>query len=148
MSSTPEIRPASAEDLQPAIRLLAQAGLPTGDLTIERLALVAEQDGEFVGAIGLESFGATGLLRSLVVDPGQRTGGLGRLLVAALEELAAGKGVHELWLLTIDADAYFEKLGYAREPRSAAPAAIAATEEFSSLCPGDAVLMKKNLRRA
>lgn len=127
------------------MRLLARAGLPTDDVSIERLALVAEHDGHVVGLIGLEPFGSLGLLRSLVVATECRSNGLGGQLVAALEDLAQQRGIAELWLLTIDADAFFEKLGYGREARAKAPPVIAATEEFSKLCPGNAVLMRKTL---
>lgn len=132
--------------MESALRLLAEAGLPTDDVTVERLALVAEQGERMMGLIGLEPFGSLGLLRSLVVDTECRANGLGRQLVAALEELAHQRGIAELWLLTIDADAFFDRLGYVREARAAAPSVIAATEEFSNLCPGDAVLMRKTLR--
>jgi len=54
-------------------------------------------------------------------------------------------GVDELWLLTIDADAFFVSLGYETRERSEAPEAIRNTEEFSGLCPEDAVLMSKQL---
>jgi len=66
--------------------------------------------------------------------------------VAALESQAASQGIRELWLLTIDADAWFEKLGYGARQRDQAPEAITRTAEFASLCPGDAVLMQKTLR--
>lgn len=133
-------------DVSMARTLLSAAGLPVADVTIDRLALLAEQDGKLAGFIGLEQFGALGLLRSLLVLPEKRAGGVGRALVAALEKMAADKGIGELWLLTIDADAWFERLGYRAEQREAAPQAIRQTEEFSNLCPGDAVLMRKDLR--
>ena len=49
-------------------------------------------------------------------------------------------------MLTIDADSFFEKLDYVARGRDVAPDAIRDTEEFSTLCPGDAVLMSKALR--
>jgi amino-acid N-acetyltransferase len=58
---------------------------------------------------------------------------------------AAAAGVRELWLLTIDADGWFETVEYIHCDRSEAPAAIASTEEFGNLCPGNAFLMKKSL---
>ena len=125
--------------------LLAAAGLPTEDVTIGHLALVAEQEGVVCGLIGLEQFENVGLLRSLVIARECRSVGLGRLLVDGLERLAMTQDVSELWLLTIDADAWFAKLGYTAQSRELAPAVIQQTEEFSSLCPGEAALMKKSL---
>lgn len=133
-------------DLSIARQWLSCAGLPVEDLTIDHLALVAERDGEVAGLVGLEQFETLGLLRSLIVLPARRRGGVGQALVIALDKVAADKGIDELWLLTIDADGWFEQLGYRRQDRDAAPSVIQQTEEFSSLCPGDAVLMRKALR--
>jgi amino-acid N-acetyltransferase len=132
-------------DLVIARQLLADAGLPTEDVTTGHLALVAEQAGAVCGLIGLEQFENVGLLRSLVIARECRSAGLGRLLVDELEQLAMTQDVSELWLLTIDADAWFARLGYTAQSRELAPAVIQQTEEFSSLCPGDAILMKKSL---
>ena len=139
------IRPATATDLEPSIELLEKAGLPVTDLAADRLALVAENDKVFQGVIGLESFGAVALLRSLVVAAGARGIGVGPALVTALEVACLADGVGELWLLTIDADAFFTKLGYDTRDRADAPNSIRTTEEFLGLCPGDAVLMSKRL---
>lgn len=142
-----DIRPARPADYAPATELLQAAGLPVADLSAERLQdfVVATGDGGVVGFVGLEVHAHIGLLRSLVTRSDARRLGLGRRLVAEVEALARGRGIGELWLLTIDAQAYFERLGYTREERAAAPDAIRGTAEFTSLCPGDAVLMKKSL---
>lgn len=140
-----DIRVFRSDDFAACRELIAAASLPVADLSAERLALVAESDGEINGVIGLEAFGDTGLLRSLSVAPAARRNGTGRALVEALEAHAAEQSIRELWLLTIDADGYFEKLGYECRARQDAPAAIAATEEFSGLCPADSVLMSKRL---
>lgn len=137
------IRPAQPNDLAPSIKLLAEAGLPIADVSVERLALVAERNERLVGLIGLEQYAALGLLRSLVVDSDNRRNGLGRRLIDELERVAKARGICELWLLTIDADPYFERLGFSRQSRSAVPDVIAASDEFRSLCPDDAVLMRK-----
>lgn len=107
--------------------------------------LFAFRDARQVGMIGLESYGDCGLLRSLYVDDASRGLGLGSKLLAALEAKAAGDALHELWLLTIDADPFFARHDYQVMQRSDAPVAIQDSAEFSSLCPGDAVLMRKRL---
>lgn len=141
------IRAAVARDLEVATQWLVAAELPSRDLTPAHMEgfLLALHGDRPVGMIGLEQFGPVALLRSLVVDAGCRTAGIGRLLVDALEKNAVRRGASELWLLTIDADAYFAGLGYTVRPRSEAPPAIRETPEFSTLCPGDAVLMSKRL---
>ncbi len=145
MTGAGGIRAATAQDLPAALELLRDAELPVADLCAERLALVAYRQQEVQGVIGLESFENFGLLRSLVVSSAARGRGVGAALVAALEATCWERRVQELWLLTIDADPFFGKLGYAVRSRDAAPDAIRGTEEFSDLCPGDAVLMSKEL---
>ncbi len=147
MTADPDIRRGQASDLAVARSWLNAAGLPTDDLSTAHMQdfLVALIDQQSVGMIGLEPLDSVGLLRSLIVDPSIRSKGIGEKLVNALERRAAGLGMTELWLLTIDADAYFVRLGYARMERTDAPVAIRGTAEFSSLCPDDAVLMRKTL---
>ena len=142
---TVTIRPAAAADLSTTIALLRAAGLPVDDVSLERLALVAEVGGKLQGVIGVESFGDTALLRSLGVSDEARSGGVGSALVNALESTCMASDVSEMWLLTIDADAFFRKLGYSIRARDDAPRVIRETREFSSLCPGDAILMRKIL---
>jgi amino-acid N-acetyltransferase len=139
------IRPVAPADLAASIGLLEAAGLPVADVSVEKLAFVAEKHDIFQGVIGLESYGAVALLRSLAVLSNARGSGIGPALVTALEVSCRADGVKELWLLTIDADRYFAKLGYEARDRSDAPDAIRGTQEFSGLCPGDAVLMSKKL---
>lgn len=142
-----EIRPATRSDIATATRLLEAANLPVDD--IGRKApdafLAAVVGDTLVGFIGLEQSGSVGLLRSLIIDPSFRGAGLGRVLVAALETHAGGQGISELWLLTIDADQWFTRLDYVVRERDDAPESIRKTEEFSGLCPDDAVLMSKAL---
>lgn len=146
MNDDAGLRSPKNDDLEVCVRLLSTAGLPVADVSIDRIALLAEQDGVVAGLIGLEQFESIGLLRSLVVDPASRRAGLGKTLVRALEQRATSLGIETLWLLTIDKDAYFESLGYRRQARSSAPTPITMTDEFSGLCPDNAILMSKQLR--
>jgi len=128
--------------------LLSESGLPVEDLDAGELDdfLVADTGNELMGLIGLQRFDNVGLLRSLVVRKNARSIGVGARLVGALESAALGAGVTELWLLTIDAEAFFQRRGFDIVDRSAAPECIRATAEFSDLCPGTAYLMKKEIR--
>lgn len=143
---TVQIRPSRADDLEYATALLTQAGLPIDDLEAGKLAFTAECDDAIQGLVGIETFGETALLRSLVIAEPARGKGVGQLLVAALEGASAESGVAEMWLLTIDADGWFSRIGYEVRERIDAPPSIRATREFSGLCPGDAVLMSKKIR--
>ncbi len=125
--------------------LLIESGLPVDDLGADNLDgfLVAEDGVKLVGLIGLQLYGTIGLLRSLVVARDARKLGLGGKLVGALESAAQAAGVTELWLLTIDAENFFERHDFEIMARDAAPASIQQTDEFSNLCPGTAFLMRK-----
>lgn len=126
---------------------LRAAELPVEDLSPGHMDafLIAMDRDNAVGVVGLEAYGDVALLRSLVVDPDRRGAGIGQSLVDALESKARADGIKECWLLTIDADAFFAKLGYAIRDRDSAPESIRDSSEFSSLCPMDAVLMSKRL---
>ncbi len=143
----PSLRQAESRDWKVIKTLLLETGLPVDDLDAEKICafLVAEDQSEVLGLIGLQLYDTIGLLRSLVVAKDARRSGLGGKLVGALESAAQAAGVTELWLLTIDAEKFFERHGFEIVAREAAPASIQQTEEFSSLCPGTAFLMRKIL---
>lgn len=147
---TVSLRQATGADYQGIRDLLSESGLPVDDLFPPMLEqfVVAEFGEKLVGLVGLQKFGGSGLLRSLVVSETMRGSGLGGMLVGRLESLASELGIGELWLLTIDAQHFFEKHGYGIAPREAAPPSIQTTEEFSHLCPGSAFLMRKTIPRA
>ena len=129
-------------------KLLSQAGLPTKDLTLDKLKtfLVARQEeGSLIGAIGVELYGDVGLLRSLVVHPSHRGKGIGKSLTHELESLAKQKGVKTLYLLTTTTADFFTHLGYRMIQRARVPGSIAGTEEFRNICPVSAVCLFKDL---
>lgn len=107
--------------------------------------LVAEDGQAARAVIGLERFGDCGLLRSLAVQPQLRNAGLGGELVDALECQSRGAGVRAVYLLTTTAADFFTRRGYTVVARAQAPEVIQATREFSSLCPSQAVCLRKYL---
>lgn len=127
--------------------LLQSCELSTEDITPEMLEhfLVAHLDKGLVGCVGLEVLEEVGLLRSVAVDEAHRGSGLGKELVEAMEEHARKQGVQELYLLTTTAEGFFAGLGYSKLAREAAPAGIAGTEQFASLCPSSSSFMVKTL---
>lgn len=147
VASNVAIRSAGANDLAVIGRLLADGALPTGDLDTLRAAdfVIAEIDGVPLGTAGVELYAPVGLLRSVAVARELRRRGVGAQLVAAVERRARDRGVRDLYLLTTTAERFFGRRGYARLERTAAPAAIRGTTEFSALCPATAVLMHRRL---
>jgi len=130
--------------------LLSDAGLPSSDIPGHAsLDLLAVRDGDnrLAGVIGIERYGEIGMLRSLAVAESQRGSGIGQRLVHDVESWAADRGVKMLYLLTPTASGFFDRLGYQPLTRSAAPAEIAATAQFTVLCKASAQLMRKELSK-
>lgn len=122
---------------------LDAASLPSADLADPgRLFFRFEAD-SLVGYGGLEGEGADRLLRSIVILADRRGHGLGRALVATLERQARDFGVERLHLLTTTAAPFFRAIGYADADRGTAPSAVAASREFTALCPASAAYLAK-----
>jgi N-acetylglutamate synthase-like GNAT family acetyltransferase len=140
------LRRAEVPDMGSIRDLLASVNLPL-DGVDEAFTngVVAVVDGAIVGAAAVEPYGTNGLLRSVAVDPGCRGAGIGSALVAAAEAVAAGLGVGDLYLLTETAAGWFPGLGYELLDRAAAPAAVAASVEFTVSCVDTGVLMHRRL---
>ncbi|PTQ12389.1 tyrosine protein phosphatase [Sphingomonas oleivorans] len=126
---------------------LATANLPTADLAGPDQVFFRFEDEALVGYGGLEGDGPDRLLRSFVIAAGRRGTGLGRAMLAALERRARELGVVRLHLLTDSAAPFFLANGYAAADRSAAPASIAGSAEFRTLCPASAAYLVKSLER-
>jgi len=149
MSTSLTLRAATRDDVAAVQRLLADAGLPTDDVA-DLLAgqaadfVVAEDPdapGELVAVAGLEVCCDDALLRSVAVRPAWRRHGVGERLVRRLVSAAEARGIRAMYLLTMTAEHYFPRFGFARVERDAVPEAVAATPEFRSLCPASAVAM-------
>lgn len=140
-------RPARPVELDAIVALLGAAELPVEDLDVAKLdAFVVAAEGDAcVGVVGLEIHGPNALLRSLAVEPRHRSRGLGARLVRAIETEARARGVTALYLLTTTARTFFERAGYTAHDRAAVPLSIAATTEFSSLCPDTADCLWRDL---
>ena len=146
--SAATIRAAAAADLPGVRALLEDAGLPLdgADLAFEH-GVVAVAGDTIAGGAAVEHYGPDGLLRSVVVSPALRGTGIGRALVAAAEEMAAGLGIRDLYLLTETAVDWFPRLGYLVLERTGAPDAIAGSWEFRFACVERGILMRRSLPR-
>ena len=138
----------ATEDNGPEIkRLLTDSDLHHEDIITSQLKhFVLGWDGpKLVAVIGLEIKTHSALLRSLAVDADYRNRGIATRLVCKIEDYAKSVEVDTLYLLTLTAEAFFEKLGYQRIARHSAPAGIQETTEFRNLCPASAVCMVRHL---
>ena len=127
--------------------LLAACDLPVSDLTADKLRhfLVARKGDLVVGTVGLELFPPHALLRSLAVDEAHRGQGIADKLLTAVERYARMMGATSLVLLTMTAEAFFDRREFVKTSRSEAPASLRSTDEFQALCPETAVCMQKQI---
>jgi protein-tyrosine-phosphatase len=56
---------------------------------------------------------------------------------------ARTRGLDTIWLLTTTAPDFFERFGFRRSGREAAPEALRATPEFTTACPASATVMSR-----
>ena len=139
---------ATSEDLPAIQALLAACRLPADGIELAGdNCLLAKVDSWLVGLVALEPYGRLGLLRSLAVSPDYRRRSLGRSSCARIVSHARLLGVERLYLLTTDADRYFNALGFVLIARSEAPAEIQATSQFRSVCPKSALCMAREIGR-
>jgi amino-acid N-acetyltransferase len=128
------------------ISLLQSEGLPVEDLPKDLSNFyMATDNGFIVGAIGLEIYDRSGLLRSLVVKPEYRKMKIATSMVDELQKQARILGLKEIYLLTETATNYFSKIGFEETSRDEAPVALKQSTEFSHVCPSTAIFMKKKI---
>jgi len=142
-----EIRTAEEKDLPEVLSLLGRADLPTaGVADAFSHFIVAESEGRLVGAVGLELYGGSALLRSAAVEEGWRGSGVGRVLVDRALDMARQHRIEDVYLLTTTAEHYFPKFGFACVSRDAVAEEVRSSVEFQTACPASAVVMRKILR--
>ncbi len=141
-----EFKKTLPEKKSEVLTLLTLANLPTLDIgeNVELFSL--ETNGNIIGTAGLEVIGNIGLLRSVSVLESQKGKGYGRLITENLEEYAKTQNIKELYLLTTTAKEFFEKkCNYEVIERINVPTEIQNSQQFASVCPSSAVVMRKVL---
>jgi N-acetylglutamate synthase-like GNAT family acetyltransferase len=143
-----DVREISGHSLDNLVTLLGAEGLATEDIGEPRRRFFAFSDtrGTVVGYGGLERAEHDMLLRSVVTAPMHRGAGQGQAITKWLIGEAARSGGGDLYLLTTTAPDFFAKLGFEIIERTSVPRAVAASREFSFLCPSSAVVMRRRLR--
>lgn len=139
-------RTASHSDLESVKMLLQHYDLPSSDVIeqIEHFIVVFDEN-ILVGVGGYELTGQIGLVRSFAVHPEYSGQGIAESIFTRLLSQAREDGIESFYLLTTTADGYFARLGFSVVSREEVPEAIKKTEQFSSLCPGSAIVMSKEL---
>ena len=141
-----ELRSAREADLAGVLTLLGRAHLPAAGVE-EAFShfVVAEHESKLVGVAGLEIYGASALLRSVVVEDSWRGTGVGRRLIDRALAEAKRRGIDDVFLLTNTAEHYFPRFGFACVSRDSVSEEVRASIEFQGACPSSAVVMRKSL---
>ena len=148
MSRELEVEPACPATLELMRSAVVGAGLPVEDIEDPGPTFrVFRLDKEIVGFGGLENRGEDWLLRSVVVEPEHRGEGMGRRIVEILASTARAAGARRLYLLTKDAAPFFKSQSFAEVDRETAPESVRTTRQMSSLCPGSAQLLMRDLTK-
>jgi len=140
-SSSPSVtlRQAEEADLTGALGLLRDADLPQeGVVEGWPRFLLAEEEDRLVGVAGLELYPPVALLRSVV----------GSKLVWAQLERAKALGVERVYLLTVDAAAFFVRFGFVGLPWDEVDQAARGSVEFRGACPDTVQAMTLGLKQA
>ena len=137
------LRPATSADGDIVLAMLREANLPTEGVVdfFPEGYIVAESGGSVIAAAGLESYGDSGLLRSLVVSPLFRGQGIGEALIGCLLSSARSADLEAVYLLTTTAREYLARRGFTGVDRVSVPAGIRASVEFAGACPATAACM-------
>lgn len=141
------IRKAGKEDLGRLKEFLTRANLGLDGLTEETVGcflLLENEDGELRGSLGMEAFGEFGLLRSLVVSPGQAQKEI-LVLFDRMVQLAKEKGMQSLFLATNKSAAltFFELMGFVRIGRGDLPLEFYTSEHIRHVLNVDNSLFLK-----
>ena len=137
------LKPSYISDIE---ALLGRCGLPFSDCKehIQNFSGVIESNKLIaIGALQYED--SVALLRSIAVHPDSQGQGLASAITHHLIEQARCREVRLLYILTETAETYFSRFGFYPIPREAAPARIQTTQQFESLCPSSAQLMRLDL---
>ena len=125
---------------------LSEAKLPTVDLAgAGKRYFRLVEGGQCRGYGGFALCGPHALLRSIVIEGRERGHGYGRTLVNGLVAEAQKLGLRDVYLLTETAAPFFAALGFVPCARESVPPEIAASEQFTELCPASAKLMRREI---
>ena len=141
------IRKANQSDLAALQEFLTRAKLGTDGLTaegLEHFLLLENEDGSIRGSLGMEAFKDHGMLRSLVVSPGQADKEI-FVLFDQMVKLAKEKGMKSLFLATNKRVAlpFFELMGFQKIEREALPTEFKESEHIRQVLNVDNSLFLK-----
>ncbi len=151
VSAAVSIRPAESGDHGAIAELLSASKLVPLDETAQfgpQYVVAVNGNGMLVGVAGYERYGTDILLRSVAVAESWRSTGIGARLTADRLAHALAQGCGAAYLLTDTAGSYWERHGFSKIDRQAAPEPITRSHEWSAACPVSATAMFRSLRKS
>jgi N-acetylglutamate synthase-like GNAT family acetyltransferase len=141
------IRKADKQDLGNLTAFLTKANLGTDGVTEETVGyflLLEDLDGNIKGSLGMEAFAGFGMLRSLVVSPGQAEKEI-FILFTHMLKLAKEKEMASLYLATNKRVAvpFFELLGFQKVEREEIPSEFHSSDHIRHILNVDNSLFLK-----
>lgn len=117
-SSDFTIDQAEAKDVPEMAAVLHQADLLTYDLLSPRSCywVVRDDQQRIIATAGLEFGSKAALLRSVAVLPDARSRGLAHVLADHAFQEAASNGYHDVYLFSVHAGGYWQRLGFEEVP--------------------------------
>lgn len=142
-----KLRGARESDAAGVRELLAEVGLPSGDVEAVdgRFIVATDADDVVLGCVALDGRGAELLLRSLAVRESRRGAGLGRLLVDAALLDAWGRRARRVILVTETAADFFAGIGFVPTSRDRVGPSLRDHPQFNGMCPTSATVMELDL---
>jgi amino-acid N-acetyltransferase len=144
-----KIEEAHISDHAAVVVLLLDVNLPPDgiELNMENFLIIRHPEAAagpdfLIGSVGFEIYKDSALFRSLAVHPDFQGMGLGSRLVNSMIEIAKGKGINRLFLLTDTAEKFFEKRGWVVVTRDKVPEDVKQSIEFTTLCTSSPSMMK------
>ncbi len=137
------ISDAKLEDLEGVLKLLNSAKLTFEGVhqNLGNFFVVRDAESKLIGVAGLEDYGASALLRSVMVSDQHRGEGIGHSLVERCLCESRRRKVQRLYLLTETAEKFMQLFGFRPVDRGFVDSRLQASEEFTGACPDSAVTM-------
>ena len=150
MSIELKIEGAKNRDYDAVVTLLEKTDLPPDEIELHMGNFLVIRHPEpirgselLVGSVGLEIYEDSALLRSLAVHPDFQGTGFGSRVVESIIEVARGKGITRLFLLTDTAEDFFKKRGFVVVTRENVPDDMKQSIEFTTLCTSSPSMMRE-----